>query len=343
MLARVALDPNVLSDDLDHDRARMNAAHRELAHILTQHGVVMQEDNEQFWRLIKGMPQHLQPLWAEAYKRIYREVAPPPSPLSVGQIETEADLDEHWSKKAQVAVVERLRAAYLGVPEDDAYHGTAGGVEVVRFDLVRDSATFQTLESLSASQIPPNTERSRVWRDRFHLLALSADFLTICDRYAGKELIDTRTDSGLYWILQKVDSCRKTKIHVLTGVGPSYNPVRVRETFESMAAMLRQGGIYEIKLTLAPDEAFMRHAHDRHIRFDHHAFNMSKGVSVFSKLRADQGYLLSRFDYESAIGREKIIRDNASLHEHVIATKGKPKDSASRPSSLATAVDYSSS
>lgn len=321
MLARVALDPNVLSEDLDHDRARTNAAHRELARILTQHGVVVQEDEEQFWRLIKEMPQHLQSVWAEAYKRIYREVAPSPAPLGVGHIETEAGLDEHWGKKVHVAVVERLRAAYLGVPDDDAFHNTAGGVEVVRFDIVRDSPTFRMLESLSGSQIPPNTERSRVWRDRFRLLALNAEFMTICDRYAGKELIDARSDSGLYWLLRQVDGCRKTKVHILTGVGQYYDLNRVRETFQQMAHELHQGGIREFKVTLAPDETFMHHAHDRHIRFDHHAFNMSKGASVFSKERATQGYLLSRFDYASATRQEKTIRDNASLIEHAIVMK----------------------
>lgn len=339
MFARVALDPNVLSEDLDHDRARMNAAHRDLARMLTQHGVVVQEGEDQFWHLIKEMPQHLQPLWSEAYKRIYREVAPPPSPLGVGHIESEADLDEHWGRKATVAVVERLRAALLGVPDDAAYQNTAGGVEVVRFDLVRDSATFQRLESLSGSQILPGADRNRVWHDRFHLLSLNAKFLTVCDRYAGKELVDMRDDSGLYWLLQKVDGCRKTKVHILTGVGQNYDLSRVRETFARLALDLCQGGIREIKLTLAPDEVFRRHVHNRHIRFDHHAFDIGKGTVNFSTKHADQGYTLLRFDDKSAMSREKIIWESASLREYVITTKGKPKDPASRPSLLATAPD----
>ncbi len=106
-----------------------------------------------------------------------------------------------------------------------------------------------------------------------------------------------------------------------------------------MGRELRRGGIYEIKLTLATDEAFMQHAHDRHIRFDHHAFNMSKGVSAFAKERAGQGYLLSRFDYESAIKREKTIRDNASLVEHRVATKSKTNEPVSGRSSLTAAAD----
>lgn len=328
MFARVALDPNVLLEDPGHDRAIMRAAHRELARMLMQHGVVIQEDQGKLFRLIERMPQHLKSMWKNAYERIYREVAPAPLPLSIGEIETEADLDMHWGTKAQVAIVERLRAIYLGVLDDDAYHNTAGGVEVVRFDIVRDSPTFRMLESLSSSQVPPNAQRNHVWRDRLHLLALNAEFVTICDRYAGKELVDTRNDSGLYWLLRKLDGCRKTKIHILTGAGSYYDISRVKETLEGLATDFRQGGIREIKLTLAPDKVFMRHAHDRHIRFDHHVFNLSKGVFVFAKERADQGYLISRFDYESAVRTEKLIRDNASLSEHVVATKSRPIDPA---------------
>jgi hypothetical protein len=327
MLARVALDPNILSEDLGHDRARVNVAHRELAKLLMQHGVVVQEDANQLRRLIQEMPQQLKKWWSEADKAIYREVAPSPSPLGLGQIETEIDLDKHWGKKAQVAIVEPVRAASLGVPDDDAHHDTAGGIEVVRFDIVRGSPTFQSLESLSGLQIPPNTDRAQIWHDRFRLLAMSAEFLTICDRYAGAELLDKRNDSGLYWLLQQVDGCRKTKVHILTAVRPYDELSRVQKTFERMACELRQGGIREIKLTLAPDEVFKVHAHDRHIRFDHHAFDMSKGVSIFANKRTDQGYLLSRFDDSSARIREKTIRDNAPLRDHLISTRDKVKES----------------
>jgi hypothetical protein len=324
MLARIAIDLTALTDEIGGDRSRRLSAHRSLIEKLEMHGVLVTEgDSEHLLSTIGSFPQNIRSLWLTAFTRMRQEMVAPPTPLPLSQIDTLDDLDEQWYGKTDIAVAERDRAFVMGMSEDDACLVSERGIELVRFDLLHESATLRRLSLLSQSRVGSNVRREKVWSERFESIARHAKHIVICDRYAGLDIVrysnsDGSIGSGLRWVLQQLDLSATCYVSLILAAEEGNQEKEVVRCVAQLASELKRRRIRDIKLTLASDQVFKNHAHGRHIRFDHHAYALDPGVKLFSEpLTAQISDCFFSGD-KSAQEREDAVQRRAYLRDSII-------------------------
>ncbi|MGI8856023.1 MAG: hypothetical protein ACR2JW_09745 [Thermomicrobiales bacterium] len=290
------------------------------------HGIlVSEEDREHFLSTIRSFPQNIRGLWLEslARDRIRQESVVPPVPLPLSRIDTLHDLDEQWYGKTEIAIAERDRAFVMGMPEDDACIVSGRGIELVRFDLLHESATLRRLSLLSQSRVLSNTRREKVWNERFELVARHAKHVVICDRYAGLDLVrhyesDGENESGLRWVLHRLDLSSRSYVSLILAAGEGNQQDKVVQSVRRLASELKRRGVRDIKLSLALDRIFLLHGHDRHIRFDDHDYALGQGMKLFSEPLTAQISDCFFSEDEAAHTKEETLRKRAYLYDYIV-------------------------
>jgi hypothetical protein len=324
MLARIAIDLTALTDEIGGDRSRRLSAHRSLIEKLEMHGVLVTEgDSEHFLSTIRSFPQNIRGLWLTAFTRMRQEMAALPAPLPLSQIDTLDDLDEQWYGKTDIAVAERDRAFVMGMPDDDAYLVSERGIELVRFDLLHESATLRRLSLLSQSRVGSNVRREKVWCERFEPIARHAKHVVICDRYAGLDLArhydsDGYPGSGLRWVLQQLDLSATCYISLILAAEEGNQKEAVIRAVMRVASELKRRRVRDIKLTLASDEIFKKYAHDRHLRFDRYTYALGQGIKLFSEPLTAQISDCFFSNDKTAQERESAVQRKAYLRDSII-------------------------
>lgn len=324
MLVRMALDMTALTDDFGGDRSRRISAHRTLIEAVKSYGIIVQEDeSEAFLSAIRELPQSVRDLWLTAYSQLRQQLAMPPAPLGLHYIDDVVALDANWAGKTDVAVAEQDRALIIGVPEEQAYLISDGGIEVVRFDLLYESATLRRLVLLSQSRIRANVRREAVWNERFNSRAKYAKYVVICDRYAGLDLVrhyesNGTIESGLRWILHRIELSGTCYVSLILAAEEGNEQVQVAQAVTRLASELKRRKIRDIKLSLASDRVFMHYGHDRHLRFDHHVYALGQGMKLFSEPLTAQISDCFCSEDKAAQDKEDALRRKAYLRDSII-------------------------
>ena len=210
MVIKFAIEPAALSEKLGTSTRDLIAFHKSLIQTWESYGVLVDPGKGPDSIAIEFASESLKPvrqLWTEAWKareRCKRIDSKASEIIAWSTIENCGALAT-YQDRIEVALVDKVRGVgYLGIPNDDAtYCVHCDGVEAVLFPFLRESEKFTELISRTEKQVVPSGyDVSTVWDEWFQPFAMTADRITIIDRYlsAGKNL------KGLFQILRLLTS-----------------------------------------------------------------------------------------------------------------------------------------
>ena len=90
-----------------------------------------------------------------------------------------------------------------------------------------------------------------------------------------------------------------------------------------LGSELRRRGVRHMKLSLASDQVFMNHGHDRHIRFDHHVFDVGQGLKLFSEPLIGQFSTCTCVEDSNAKDKETLLLRKSHLVEQIVSLPGR--------------------
>jgi hypothetical protein len=180
-------------------------------------------------------------------------------------------------------------------------------VEWCRYDCADRAFHFLQAREESHRGIQAGEDVQLTWERKFKQLVARARHVVLVDRYALEGHLATgRTPpSGLERLLRELDALPESVTLTL------YTQTRANHSraLAQLAAKLEVGGLREWRVRLVPEEAFVRHAHDRHLRIDRSVIQLGKGIEV---LAGTQVFAASDFDLKPfspfARAREESLR-----------------------------------
>lgn len=218
-------------------------------------------------------------------------------------------MHNRWTLKGDAALhcVTPEQAAAAGVVAPQVSIVADREREVCRYDFADRALSFVQAREESHRGILPGVEVQHTWERKFQGLMEQARHVVLVDRYALEgHLAKGRTPpSGLERLMHELDALPRPVTMTLY-TQPRANHARA---VSQLAASLTQGGLREWRVRLVGDEAFIRHAHDRHLRIDRSVVQLGKGIEV---LAGSHVFAASDFDLKPfspfARAREEELR-----------------------------------
>ncbi len=188
--------------------------------------------------------------------------------------------------KIDLVCCEETRAQILGVPADqEAWACPDPRLEICRFDCIDQAAAFRRAQVLAEEDVPAGTRVDDLYQERFAVLAEHCQHVVIVDRYAWQRFHE-RTgggrNSGLAWLLSRLDGCRRVhQVIVYSSIPDTYTVQQVSAWGAERFDLLRRGGIGELRVHLCSSKTFGTIAHDRYVRFNDAVCWLGSGLEAF--------------------------------------------------------------
>ena len=217
------------------------SVHEDLILLLIEHGLVVDAKRGES-PVVPGKTRHIARSGANAVgggdrPDPFRRSSTCSAPTVLSLLEQIEEVRDSWSGLIDLAVVDRVRALLLGVPEDAAGQVDASsGIEIARYDLVRFAKRVQDVIRIRQSDVAEGTPREDVWRLRFALLASTPCALLLSSTDAGGSLA-RGFGHGLRWFLQRIDASGHTRVEIITGPKSGQQTLTVDQIQSAFSAL----------------------------------------------------------------------------------------------------------
>lgn len=148
---------------------------------------------------------------------------------------------------------------------------------------------FRVAALLAQRGVERNTHVGAVWQERLGPLLQGAAHVVVVDRYGVMGMVKarlpnayrSREDSGLENFLLKASRIPGTRsLELLAQHDPSLDAWPHLDAV--VGAALRTGAWAAVEVALAPKLAFIHDGHDRHLRADHLAWHLGRGLDLLA-------------------------------------------------------------
>ena len=293
---------------LDLDAIDKNTRSKDLKLLLdkwTSFGVLVHPNYREAKQKIIAILRELDPEPRMLWKKIWHEAGNKSNPslkwhsfgkdrLAWNAIESGDDLSRH-SGKFEVALLEDSRASKLDIPQDKSK--LFGEIEGIRFS---DITISEKLENKYPKEVGVGERREDIWENYFHTLAQFSTKIVIVDRYATTD----QNIEALFWLIRRfTEVSRISHIQINSSVVIEQNrfqshksskELRAREIKDMFLSEFHDETVIQTEIRLFDRDVFMTHAHDRHMRFDNHVFDIGTGPSrLFSSEEVPEGTKVS--------------------------------------------------
>jgi hypothetical protein len=283
VLVPFTVDPEVLRDkNAGLDEMQHHASLIEMWGLFGQLVVPGNSESEsELVAALKAAPQKVQTLWREAMKN-YRKRGG--NPLLEGALREDAVLsDESLCSGLRLVVLDRVRGELWGLPEDEYSALVARTVEICRFGHHGSTDVVKSVVALLQRPIALREKPDQVWRDRLKDLATASGVITVVDRYALKNFLESSNAiSGLERLLRNLsglDVPNKKIVNFYSAYSLGWDRGVKSRTFEAackhifgqleeFCMSISHGAIREVNVFIAPEAKFGDVDHYRYIRFD---------------------------------------------------------------------------
>lgn len=305
-----------LAIDTEALKSASASQHQRFLQIWRRYGALVY-DRKSMRALVGSLKPGVRKKWQEAlkYQRAHRQ-----SGLSFEGIEA---IEQFKALPACVnlACVEEVRGAYLGLTEDEFKKRVPiSALEVCLLDSLEVSDSVLATQELATSEIASGSNVSDVLDVRFaSLIRYAPKTLVIVDRYVLLNHIDKPRTSGLRNFLARLGESEVRRRLVLYVTPKDHHP---DFCFDQIAQILnslpQRRGIGDVTVYLIRNRDFGMHAHDRYVRFGDIACWLGRGLEALGGDTVEPGTSFSLdHDVKAKRERESTLRDR-SFRERTI-------------------------
>lgn len=280
-----------------------NLQHARNSRMIYRHGFLMGVPQKKFDSFIKELQGTMQgKYWGTVFKflknnkriNVIDEEENPSNMLN--------NLQSSWGKYLQLLCVEK--------PYLDALKKTclSSIPEFCCFEDLDAADIFDYVFQASQETLtPPNADISDIWNKYFQIEAALSSNLWICDRYMGKNLMDSRNkEMERFLKLLKKSSQNLKRVTIMTGCPQGYNASDIAKSIKDKFAKNCRDISGEVLVTR--DNDFGRKYHNRFFRFDCDVIDVGKGMELFR---------LEKVNYQETI---YFSRDYINQYSQIIAS-----------------------
>lgn len=284
MLVPFTIDPDILTiQDVDLDGMKRHAALLKFWGILGQLVIpASKESDSRLYESLNKAPQKVQVLWRSALRNYWKCCGKPQFDTALA--ENFAINDENVCKGIQLLLLDDTRGELWGLATDEYSKVIARSLEICRFGHEDETKIITSSLALLARPIEISETPDGVWKDRFLSFSIASRVLTVVDRYAIKNFMESRASdiSGLERFLIKLAGLKtpgKKIVNIYSAYscdwvstnGSRTSAAACKLIFEKLESFCQNSlgdGLMEININFSQENKFGKVNHYRYVRFD---------------------------------------------------------------------------
>ena len=284
MLIPFTVDPDIFIESSDDLSCRKK--HNTLLQFWSKFGVLVipgeKESDSKLLISFRQAPQSIQSIWKSGFRH-YRKIRC--SSKFADALALDIPIrDENLCAGIRLVSLDRDRGELWGLDGDHYSMVIANNLEICRFGDETETAVVKDVIADSMRPIAAEDLPEKIWRNRFFGLAHNARVITVVDRYALKNFINSPRDGldGLEFFISKISimsTANRKIINIFSAYSIEWNLFGKGVSFEKGIQLairemntrfqrLFSHSISEISINIASDSSFGRPVHYRYVLFD---------------------------------------------------------------------------